>query len=181
MKIVTSRDKVIYALKSYHQLKANIEVSEMNIKFLKSELEKVKKGEISLIEHDNNLYKTKTCFEYMYISETEKEVFRNQTIQYADMRNIQERISKEEGILEYYKGVVKLIDTSINTLFDREKFIIEMLYKELIRYNWSDIETSFEKKYKVHHTILTLQKYRDKAMLKLIKIMGNNYLINYLF
>lgn len=176
------RDQVIKTLKNYLETKANIEISKMNIIFYEEELKKVKRGEITLVEHDNDIANiTRSIYEYMYTSPVEKEYFRNSKIKYADAENLKEKIEREKSLLMHYEEIIKVTDSAIKILSEKEKYIIKISYLSEISYKWADILKNFNKEFKVNLELNTVQNYKTVAITKLTRIMGNSQLIKCIF
>jgi hypothetical protein len=182
MKKTTTKQRIIYILKTYLQTLANIEISKMNIEFYTKELNKVRAGGVTLVEYDEIFYMRKNLFDYMYFSDVEKEVLKNESVKYADEKNLQEKIYHERGLFDHYNAIVDLVETSLKTLTKKEKFIIEIKYLSDISYKWEDITKNFNRHFKTEVSKdYLLNELHHKIIEKLEKTMGNCYIINLIF
>jgi hypothetical protein len=178
----TARHKVEAALKQYREIKQKIEIIKENIKLLKSEIERVNRGEASILSKDVIKTDITKIIEKIRYSTVEKEVFRKDNMVPADREYIQSLINRENDKLNQYKAVIKAVNLALKILTDRQRFTIEAWYFDPIKYNYEDMRKNYNRKFKkVITNTDTIRLMKHNAINKLEDSLKDNPYIMLMF
>ena len=172
----TARYKVTQALKNYSDIKQKIEIIKDNIKLLKEEMERISKGEVSIMTQSVIKYDINKIIDKIRMSVIEKEVFAADTTKPADIKYLKELLDQEEYKLKKNKEIISVINKALKTLTNRQKFIINMYYIDKTVYKGEEYLDNYNKKFKTDIVrIDTIRMIKYETMNKLEKQLGVNY------